>query len=148
MSSIRTPQLPLYRITLFYGPETVVDPPSRVACVFNVKKRSWKRGVQIAIEIDEAQLNRIRQRLGIDGWVENLLSPVPASERDAYEQRAADLFVQEVCSMKLSFALQADIRQENGRVEYGRFIEEVDRATVQDGDHIKSRIQQELDLSS
>ena len=146
MSSIPTPQLPLYRITLFYGPETVADLPSCVACVFNVKKRSWKGGVQIAVEIDEAQLDRIRQRLGIENWVKNLLAPVHMSERDAYGQRAADLFIQEVCSLKLSFALEADIRQENGRIECRRFTEEVERAAVEHGDHIKSNIQKEFDL--
>ncbi len=65
MSSVPTPELPQYRVTLFFGPQPVKATPSRVCCVFNVKKRSWKGGVQIAVELEEDQLARARQMMSV-----------------------------------------------------------------------------------
>ena len=145
---IPTPQLPLFRITLFYGPETVSDDPLRLGCVFNVKKRSWKGGVQIAVEIAEAQLALIKQRIEYDAWLKDRLSTLPASDRDDYENRAGDLLVQEICAMKLALALETDIQQENSRLASSRFVEEVEQAAVAQADRMKSTILTELDLPS
>jgi hypothetical protein len=147
MSSIPTPQLPLYRVTLFYGPEVMTERPSRLSCVFNVKKRSWKGGVQIAVEIDETQVTPLKQRMGFEGWLKERVRALPASERGEYERRAGDLLVREICSIKLSLALETDIRQENSRLETHRFIEEVDRKVSEQSDRIKSNILTELDIS-
>jgi hypothetical protein len=143
---IPTPQLPLFRITLFYGPDTVADDPLRLSCVFNVKKRSWKGGVQIAVEIDGAQLTLIKQRINFEAWLKDQLSGLPASERAGYEGRACDLLVQEVCSIKLSLALQTDIQQENSRLEASRYAPDVDASVASQTERIKSSILTELDL--
>lgn len=146
MSSIPTPQLPLYRITLFYGPEAMTESPSQQVCIFNVKKRSWKGGAQIAVEVGDAQMASIKQRIGFDLWLKEILRVLPASEREDYESRARDLLVQEVCSLKLSLTLSTDIRQEHSRVESDRYVAEVDRLVVEHGDRIKSSILTELDI--
>ena len=144
---IPTPQLPLYRITLFYGPEAVAGDPPRLSCVFNVKKRSWKAGVQIAVEITDAQLALIRQRLRFEAWLTDRLDPLPASERNEYAGRAADLLAQEICSIKLALALDDDIRQDNSRLDALRYVEQVNEAAVEQGERIKSHILTELDLA-
>src|SRR6266705_5247993 len=51
-----------FRITFFFGPEAAPDRPGVVRCVFNVKKRSWKGGVQVTVELASAQFERIRGR--------------------------------------------------------------------------------------
>jgi hypothetical protein len=147
MSSIPTPQLPQYRITLFYGPEPVAEDPPRLMCVFNVKKRSWKGGVQIAVELDERQLAAIRQQLGFEEWLKRILEPVPEHDRDHYESRACDLLIQEICALKLSFALESDIRQENARLEADRFADALGSSVCRHARRIESHILTELDLS-
>jgi hypothetical protein len=146
MSSIPTPQLPLYRITLFYGPEAMTEPPSQQVCIFNVKKRSWKGGAQIAVEVGDAQVASIKQRIGFDVWLKEIVRALPSTEREDSESRARDLLVQEICSLKLSLTLATDIRQENSRVESDRFVAEVDRMVVEHGDRIKTNILTELDI--
>lgn len=144
--SVPIPQLPLFRVTLFYGPEPVEDDQARLMCVFNVKKRSWKGGVQIAVEVSDEQVKRLQQSLEFDGWILTALRDVPQTDRQSYEIRMRDLLVQELCSMKLSVALDCDIRQENTRLPSDRFIEELDQRAVGQSDHIKAKILTELDL--
>ena len=66
MSSVPIPELPQYRVTLFFGPEPVKARPSRVCCVFNVKKRSWKGGVQIAVEFLDPDGHHLELYWGVD----------------------------------------------------------------------------------
>jgi hypothetical protein len=146
MSSVPIPQLPLYRITLFYGPEVVTAEPRRLSCVFNVKKRSWKGGVQIAVEFDEPQLSRIRHGIGFESWLKNALTSVPDDARREYEIRARDLFVRELCSLKLALAIETDIQQENSCLESHRLAFEVESAALERAERIKSNILTELDL--
>lgn len=146
MSSDPTPQLPLYRITFFYGPESVSGEPSRQRCIFNVKKRSWKGGVQIEVQVDEEQLARIRGRLGFESWLKDKLALVPDTDHADYESRGGDLLVQEICSLKLTIALETGLRQENGCLPSDRFISELDQAVLDRADRIKSNILAELDL--
>ena len=65
-----------FRITFFFGPEAAPDRPGVVRCVFNVKKRSWKGGVQVTVELEAAQLERIRDR----GQVGELIEMIRAKE--------------------------------------------------------------------
>ena len=53
-----------YRVTFFFGPEAVEHRPDHVRCVFNVKKRSWKGGVQMAVDVAQDHLVRARERIG------------------------------------------------------------------------------------
>jgi hypothetical protein len=80
-----TSDLSTFRITLFYGPEAVEDQPSIQNCVYNVKKRSWKGGIQVAVEIDDAQLSRARASIDFERWLRPHLTGVSA-ERVAWRQ--------------------------------------------------------------
>ena len=73
--------VPPYRITLFYGPEPVDNRPDLLCCTFNVKKRSWKGGVQIAVEVEAAQVVRAKQTAQFERWRENILSTLLDAER-------------------------------------------------------------------
>nr|MBI3614736.1 hypothetical protein [Nitrospirota bacterium] len=148
MSSQPIPELPPYRITLFYGPEPVEAHPSHVACVFNVKKRSWKGGVQVAIEIDEAQVANAKQVLAFEPWLHKALASIAVEERPDYESRAQDLLIQGLCSLKLDLAIEAGIQQENGRVSAEAFAEALGQAVRLQGDRIKTYILAELDLAT
>jgi len=141
------PQLPLFRVTLFYGPEPAEDDPARLTCVFNVKKRSWKGGVQIAVAVSMAQTARLQHALSIGTWIAEWLGAVPEEDRPSYERRAHDLFIQEVCSMKLALALDLDVRQDNSALSVDTFVEELDLQVVRSAKRIKSNILTELDLN-
>ena len=54
-----------YRVTFFFGPEAVEERPDHLRCVFNVKKRSWKGGVQVAVDVARRHLDRARERLAM-----------------------------------------------------------------------------------
>lgn len=147
MSSVPGPQLPHFRVTLFYGPEPAEDDPARQMCVFNVKKRSWKGGVQIAVEVSSGQVTRLREALSFDSWIiENLIS-LTEVERPVYERRADDLFIQELCSTKLALALKLDVRQDTTSLPVDTLVDELNRKVQEEALHIKSNILTELDLN-
>lgn len=147
MSWAASPQSPLYRITLFYGPEPVEGYPGRVTCIFNVKKRSWKGGVQVSVEMEEEQLVRARQAIGFAAWLKTVLADVPEVERGEYEGRAQDHLVQAICSLKLDLAIDAGLGQNNQTIQAAMLAGETDRTILKQADHIKARILAELDLS-
>ena len=147
MSSVPAPQLPLFRVTLFYGPEPAEDGPARrLTCVFNVKKRSWKGGVQIAVDVSAEQVERLQQAVKFDSWIDAALARVSQEDRPSYVGRAGDVFVQEICSMKLVLALDQDVRQENTSLCVDKLIDELDRKVEEEADRVKSNILMELDL--
>ncbi len=148
MSPVPTPQLPPYRITLFYGPEPVAGHPSRVSCVFNVKKRSWKAGVQVAIELDERQLANARRVSGFEVWLQEVLAAVPEADRAGYEGRAGDLFVQGVCALKLALAIDAGLRQENQSIQAEALVSELDDEVLKQAERLKAQIRADLDLAA
>ncbi|MGH7251070.1 MAG: hypothetical protein ACREIK_04370 [Nitrospiraceae bacterium] len=148
MSPVSTPQLPPYRITLFYGPEPVAGHPSRVSCVFNVKKRSWKAGVQVVIELDERQLAHARRVSGFEVWLQEVLTAVPEADRAGYEGRAGDLFVQGVCALKLALAIEAGIRQENQSIRAEALARELADEVLEQAKRLKSQVLAELDLAA
>lgn len=147
MPSTPTPQAPLYRITLFYGPEPVKGRPSCLSCVFNVKKRSWKGGVQVAVEVGESQLGRARRAVGFEGWLKGVLADLSEDERPYYESRAGDLLVQAVCAMKLDLAIEGGLRQENASIGNETLVGELDQAVPAQADRIRTAILTELDLT-
>lgn len=147
MASVPTPELPQYRVTLFFGPEPVKATPSRLCCVFNVKKRSWKGGVQIVVELEEDQLARARQTIGFEDWLNKVLDGLPEGERDDFQSRAQDLLVQGLCALKLDLALDAGIRQENRCLAGDALVKELDQAVPDQRAQIQSQILMELDLA-
>jgi hypothetical protein len=136
MTVDEAPRVPPFRITLFYGPEPVEGRQRVQSCVFNVKKRSWKAGVQVAVELEEAQLSRARATLRFDDWLAGLLTVVPEVEREVYKHRGAELLVQNVAALKLDLAIEAS----------GSWMNELDQRILERADHIKSCIVAELDL--
>lgn len=141
------PEVPQYRITLFYGPEPVEDLPGIFRCTFNVKKRSWKGGVQVAVEVEAAQVARAKQAVGFGGWREKILSTLLDGERADYESRADDLFVQQLCAVKLDCAIAVGLQQESRRLAAGSFTQELEAAVPIRKDGMLQRIRSELDLS-
>lgn len=146
MSTVPVPQLPPFRVTLFYGPEPVAGDPTRLACVFNVKKRSWKGGVQIAVEVSAAQAAQLDEMLTFGEWIEACLAEVPVEERPTYAQRAHDVLVQELCLMKLTLALESNAQQDNTTLPADAFAGELARTVEQEAERIKSNILRELDI--
>jgi len=147
MSSHPTPDVPPYRITLFYGPERVEGQPVGLHCVFNVKKRSWKGGVQVSVELDEGQIERAKQAAGFAPWLDAALAGLPVEEREDYASRAQDLFVQALCATKLELAL-GSLRQENASLDADTLARELEQAVPAQADRIKAQILAELDLPS
>jgi hypothetical protein len=146
MSDVASPKIPPYRMTLFYGPEPDGSSSDMVYCVFNVKKRSWKGGVQVAVEMSQAQIAHIRERFGFDQWLPTFLVHLPESEREDYLARGQDIFVQQVCLIKLQLAIGVGIQQENSRVPKDFLVAELDKALGKEEVAVKGEILQELDI--
>ena len=102
MSEFVSPKIPQYRITLFYGPEQDESDSEVLYCVFNVKKRSWKGGVQIVVEIFRAQLSQIRKAFNFDQWLKKSLEHLPQSEQQAYLERGQDISCNRFVSLNFS----------------------------------------------
>lgn len=136
-----------YRITFFFGPEPVSGEPKHVSCVFNVKKRSWKGGIQVAVEVSHQQIALARQTLALLDHLTKALAIVPSNERVSYKERADDLLVQAVCGCKLESVLASGLIQENQRIPADRFGDQLERALADNRTAIVSHILRELDLT-
>lgn len=141
------PETPHYRISLFYGPDSLEGPPPRQSCVFNVKKRSWRTGVQVAVELTDEQVAHAKEVTEFTPWLLAVLSTVPDDEREDYRSRAEDLFVQTLCGLKLDLAIQDGLAQENQTVGADALIEALTRALPSQGQRVRSRILAELDVA-
>jgi len=146
MSLLSPPQIPLFRITLFYGPETLEGAVDTIHCVFNVKKRSWKGGVQVGIVLGGTQIRRLEEQLEFQSWLEEHIRGVPLDEREEFLQTGNDLFTQFICFYKLKIYIQQGIQQENTQVAGGSLISETDEAIQREAEHIKQQIIVELDV--
>ena len=148
MPEIVTPKVPQYRMTLFYGPEWDESDSEVLYCVFNVKKRSWKGGVQIVVEIFRAQLSQIRKAFNFDQWLRRSLEHLPESEKQGYLERGQDIFVQQICLLKLQLAISVGIAQENSRATKDFLVSELDHALEKEESALKCEVLQELDVDS
>ncbi|HVG02291.1 MAG TPA: hypothetical protein VM842_05335 [Nitrospira sp.] len=137
-----------YRITFFFGPEVAHDSPYHMRCVFNVKKRSWKGGVQVAIELAQDRLLRARERMGYAAWLQRLLRQVALEDRETLTRRADDLFIQVVCSCALNLALHAGLEQENQVIDAEDFGPVLDRLIDEQPEQLMEQIRLELDLEN
>lgn len=135
-----------FRTTFFFGPEEVPERPGILQCVFNTKKRSWKGGIQVAIELAGAQLEQLRERGLLGELLEMLRARVEPETFAEYEQRARDLFTQQVCRAKLNLAIEKGLTQENQTVGAGAFQQELDRAVLAHADAVRQAILAELDV--
>ena len=135
-----------YRVTLFVGPESVEGKPSTQHCVFNVKKRSWKGGVQVGVELAEEQLKHLRECGQLEELVEMIRAKVEPEDFIGYERRARDLFVQQVCWTKLDLAIASGMSQDNQTIVADVWEEELKRQVLLRRDNIRQAILTELDL--
>jgi hypothetical protein len=135
-----------FRTTFFFGPEDVPGRPGVLRCVFNTKKRSWKGGIQATVELAESQLERLRDRGQLGELVEMIRAKVEPEVFADYEQRARDLFTQQIGRVKLDLAIAAGMRQENQTIAAGAFQAELDRAVAEKADAIRQAILTELDV--
>ena len=137
-----------YRVTFFFGPEAVAHRPDHVRCVFNVKRRSWKGGVQVAVDVAQEHLARARERLGYSAWLGGLLQRVEQVDRDEVSRRADDLFVQAFCTCTLNLALHAGLEQENQMIAAEAFSADLDCLIDDQPEQLTERIRLELDLEA
>lgn len=135
-----------FRITFFFGPDNVPDRPDVRICVFNVKKRSWKGGVQVGVELTEDQLKRLQQGGQLDELIEMIRAKAEPEDFADYEQQARDLFIQFVCRIKLDQRIAKGITQDNQTIPAGAMEEELDREILVQADAIRQAILTELDL--
>ena len=137
-----------YRVTLFFGPEPVPGEHSTQACVFNVKKRSWKAGIQVAVEIRTDQLAALRQAIQLDARLEKRVAALDASERSHCEQRIPDLFAQAACWCKLNLQLGIGLSQDNQRLGADELTTELQQAIADRSEWIVTYVLEELDLAT
>ncbi len=148
MSLLSPPQIPLFRITLFYGPEEIEGTFDTIHCVFNVKKRSWKGGVQVDIVVENHQIQQLQAGLGFQPWLEEHLHEVPLDQQEDYLKKGYDLFIQFICFHKLEVYIQRGIKQENSQVSGTDLMEETGEVVYREAENIKQQILVELDLEA
>ena len=138
--------LSAFRITLFFGPEPVEKKPHIVACVFNVKKRSWKAGIQVAVEINTSQLLALRKTMTLNDRLAAILKEAEPDEASHYQDRAEDVFSQALCRCKLGLRLSSGLTQENQRIDADELMEELNEEAGARTEEIVASIMDELDL--
>lgn len=141
------PESSAYRVTLFFGPEPVHERPDAVACVFNVKKRSWKAGIQVSVEIGKSQLSAIERSLQLTNRLSHALGPLDPEQRVEYETRVPDLLAQAVSWCKLDLRLHSGLTQENQRLASDELDAELNQAVLARKEYVLSYILTELDLA-
>ncbi len=140
------PDLSPYRVTLFFGPEPVEGKPSIHYCVFNVKKRSWKGGIQVSVEVSRNQLDEIANATRFSENVAKELANLPTDDQPSYSRRANECFAQAVCWCKLDLALHSGIPQENQCLAVDVLTAELLETATKRVDYITAYILDELDL--
>jgi hypothetical protein len=135
-----------FRITFFFGPDNFPERPDVLICVFNVKKRSWKGGVQVGVELTENQLTSLRERGQLDELIEMIRAKVESEDFSGYERRARDLFIQQVCRTKLDLAIASGMSQDNQTIAADALTGLLDREVLGRKDGIRQAILAELDL--
>ena len=135
-----------YRVTFFFGPEPVEHRPDHLRCVFNVKKRSWKGGVQVSLDIAQNHVDQARQEIGFSSWVEHQLRKICQEEQDELTRRANELFIQSLCTCALNLALHGGIEQHNQVIEAALFTDELRHLITEQPEQVTDPIRLELDL--
>ncbi len=140
------PEPSQFRVTLFVGPQPVEGRSGLSSCVFNVKKRSWKGGIQVAVHMTQGQIDRLSADMDFPGWLVRALSDLAAEDRASCQERASEFFIQAVCWCKLDILLQSGITQENQCLAEDRWVAEVGEAVIRRRSFITLYIAAELDL--
>jgi hypothetical protein len=146
MALEHVPEPSQFRVTLFVGPQPVNGTPFTCSCVFNVKKRSWKGGIQVSVDLTKNQIEQLSTDIGFSLWLAQALLDLTEEDRASHEERAHELFIQAVCWCKLDLALQAGITQENQCLTEDRWVAELRESVARRTNFITSYIAAELDL--
>lgn len=113
MAIERAPEPSQFRVTLFVGPQPVEGKPFTFSCVFNVKKRSWKGGIQVAVAVTQSQIDRLSADIDYSRWLASALIDLADEDRLDYQKRAHELLIQALCWCKLDLTVQSGIAQVN-----------------------------------
>ena len=140
------PEPSQFRVTLFVGPQPVEGRPDASSCIFNVKKRSWKGGIQVAVLITQNQIDTLSIDVDFSRWLALALIDLADADRPSHQSRAHELFIQAVCWCKLDLALQSGITQENQCLADDIWDAEVRDTVIKRTNFITSYIASELDL--
>ena len=146
MAVEHAPEPSQFRVTLFVGPQQVEGRPFTCSCVFNVKKRSWKGGIQVSVMLTQSQIDSLSADIDFPRWLNLALVNLAGEDRLAHQERAHELFIQAVCWCKLDLALQSGIAQENQSLEDTTWDAEIRNAVTKRTDFITSYVASELDL--
>lgn len=148
MAVEHAPEPSQFRVTLFVGPQPVEGGSGLSSCVFNVKKRSWKGGIQVAVNMTQSQIDRLSTDMDFPGWLARALSDLAAEDRASCQERASELFIQAVCWCKLDILLQSGITQENQCLAEDSWIVEVGETVLRRRSFVTAYIAAELDLAA
>lgn len=146
MTAFPSSKIPAYRITLFFGPEVHETDSEVLYCVFNVKKRSWKGGIQLVVEMTRTQAARLNRLLQVETWLQNVLLHLPQRDYDEYFQRGRELFLQYLCRTKLQLAIEQGLRPETSLLSQDVLIPELEKAIQESGHALKDYVLAELDV--
>ncbi len=146
MAAEHAPEPSQFRVTLFVGPQPVEGKPFTSSCVFNVKKRSWKGGIQVAVVISQSQIDTLNTDVDFSRWLAQALIDLSDEDRLSHQKRAHELFIQAICWCKLDLALQSGITQDNQCLADETWIPEVRDTVIKRTNFITSYIASELDL--
>lgn len=135
-----------FRVTLFVGPQAVEGKPFTQSTVYNVKKRSWKGGIQVAVELSQTQIDQLSSAIDFRQWLEELLAAAPVEERASYQERAQELLVQAFSWCKLDLLLQSGITQDNQCLTADTFVTELNGIVAKKRNFVASHVATELDL--
>jgi hypothetical protein len=147
MTAGTPPETSPFRVTLFFGPEPVTDSPAQ-ACVFNVKKRSWKAGIQVSVEIDNAQLASVQRRILDSEAITTALALLTSEDRAACESRLPDLSAQAIAWCKLDLQLEAGLSPDVQRITGEEFRDELEQTICRREEYVVTYILTELDLTA
>lgn len=148
MTAAPTHAISTYRVSFFFGPEQVEGKPDVLACLFNVKKRSWKSGIQVAVEVSTGQLSAIEQRIHLGDQLAKSLVVVEPHEQADYQERSGDIFVQAVCRRKLDLQLLPGLTQNNQRIPAEELMVELEQAISKEPQQLISYVLDELGLAT
>jgi hypothetical protein len=146
MAVEHAPEPSLFRVTLFVGPQPMEGRSFASSCVFNVKKRSWKGGIQVAVAITQSQIETLSIDVDFSRWLTQTLLDLSDEDRPSHKERALELFIQAVCWCKLDLVLHSGITQENQCLPDDTWIAEHRATVIKRRNYITSYIASELDL--
>lgn len=135
-----------YRITLFFGPEPVDNGSTAQCCVFNVKKRSWKAGIQVSVDIATRQLAALQETIRHTDPLRKALALLSEDDRAEAAARIPDLAAQAIAWCKLDLRLVAGLQQENQRILSNELVPELNQAVLTRQEYVVTYILTELDL--